>query len=60
MPSKLHFQGSVISTGIRPKSLAAADAAEEEAEDVEEIESSVQGFYDNPNALNFHMQVRLA
>jgi len=25
---------------------------------VEEIESSVQGYYDDPNALNFHMQVQ--
>lgn len=24
---------------------------------IEEIESSVQGYYDDPNALNFHMQV---
>jgi len=25
--------------------------------DVEKIESSAQGYYDDPNALNFHKQV---
>lgn len=50
-------QGSIISSTSGSINTNISKPFSTAVEDVEDVVSSVQGYYDDPNALNFHMQV---